>query len=205
MQKQTPPDTATLKNVVGMFPNLPPAEKAARPGSEKAQYSIELVLIEGSEAYKAAVAAQDAAIRSKWPNGAPANLRRAVKDPAAPSATRADGGATRRGEVYEDADGRGKRWFLRAASQFDLPVWVGRDRLAPKLTDVNYSGGIYTTVVKFAPYSSPATGHGVAAYLQLAWRTSAGTVIGGGASLDADALVAGGDIQFDEGEPQLWD
>ena len=191
------PSVARLPNTTVMYPTLPPMPKAARPGAAKEQFSVEAVLIEGSPAHKAAVAAQEAAIKEKWPNGAPANLRRAIKDPEAPSQTRADGGPSRRGAVFENTDGLGKRWYLRAASQYDVQTLIGKEKRVPTVDDI-YSGGVWLLVVKFAGYSAPSTGAGVTCYLQLAWRTSAGTPIAGGSTaVDADALV-GDDVQFDD-------
>jgi hypothetical protein len=190
-----PADTARLTNVLVMHPVLPPMAKAARPGSTKESYSVEAILVEGSVAHKAAIAAQEAAIVAKWPGQRPANLKLALKDPQAPSVTRTDGGPARRGVAYENEDGAGKRWYLRAASQFDFPCWVGREKLAARESDI-YSGGVWLLVVKFAAYSSASTGHGVTCYLQLAWRTSAGRMLatGGGNLQDLDVS----DVQFDD-------
>jgi hypothetical protein len=169
--------------------------KQKRPGSDKEIWSSEFVLTEGTPAHKAAMAAQEAAIAEKWPKNRPANLRLAIKDPEAPSTTRASGGASRRGAIYENTDGKGKRWYLKASSQFEFPVWIGKDKLVPKVEDL-YSGGVWLALVKFAPYQSPATGAGVTSYLSAMWRTSAGTPIGG-ASFSEDDLL-GDDIKFDE-------
>jgi hypothetical protein len=174
-------------NVVCLYPTVPPAPKAARPGSEKLQYSVECVLIEGTPAYAAALAAQNEAIRERWGAQPPANLKLAIKDPAAPSTTRADGGPARRGEVYENLDGRGKRWYLRAATTFDLQAINGPNKTA-LLPEHLYSGGVWTLGVKFAAYTAPVGGCGVTAYLALAWRTAPGKRIATSETISIDEI-----------------
>ena len=201
-QTNLPADTARLVGVTVMHPCLPPMPKGKRPGSDREQYSVEAILIEGTPAYAAAQAAQAAAVKAKWPGSPPANLKLAIKDPQAPSLTRADGGPARRGEAYENSDGTGKRWYLRAASVYDFPVWIGRDKLTPKPEDI-YSGGVWLLIVKFAAYSSPSTGSGVTCYLSAAWRTGVGRVIAtGGSGVNPDAL-SGDDVKFDDGDDIL--
>jgi hypothetical protein len=199
------PTQVVVKPVHIMHCHAAPNPMQPRPGSEKPQHGCEVVVFQNSEAFKLAKAAQDAAIKSKWPDGAPPNLRLAIKDPLAPSTTRTDGGPSRRGQGYADDAEKGKAWYIKASSQFPFPVWIGKDRLPPKETDTNgVSGGRWIVGLKFAPYSSLTTGHGVTCYLQLLWRISADPVIsaGGGIAIDVDG-IAGEDLGFDD-EGAAW-
>ena len=191
-----PPDTARMTEAIGMYPVLPPMPKASRPGSDKAQHSIELVFEENSAAHKAAEAAIAYAISQKWPKGAPPNLKTPIKDPTAPSTTRADGGPARRGVAYEPGPSGARKLYMRAATGFDFPVWIGKDRRPATVDDI-YSGGIWLIVAKVAPYAMPGAAPGVTAYLQLAWRTSPGTRMGSG-GFDADSLDVS-DVSFSDG------
>jgi hypothetical protein len=193
-QPNLDPCIARLNGVTAMYPVLPPMEMKTRPGSDKARYSVELVFPEGSDAHKALVAAQNAAITAKWGNKPPANLKLAVKDPSAPSQTRSDGGPARKGEAYHPADGT-KMLFTNAHSGFAITTWVGREKRAATEADW-HSGMIVLAMVKAQAYSSSQTGSGVTCYLNLVWKIREGQHYAG--NDDLETAADSGDVSFDD-------